>query len=615
MQLHFCTLQVNYIGGTIFFRYCTKRFLNLLHGVVQPPFLNSPSNCDESSILTRRGGLSSLKEAVWSHEGIRGGFVLFSMALHMRGRALQETINHEGNDCSGIVGNLKNGTQIRHLLEENVILLRKNAKKSVSKLLETGGSVMFLRFIGILETDNIKLTLHTDESYTLTVSKVDKSILNATITAKSYFGARHALETLSQLIVFDDLRNQIEIPSDVSISDGPVYPYRGILLDTSRNYFDKSAILRTIDGMAMSKLNTFHWHIIDSHSFPYVSRTWPKFSKFGSYTATKIYNEEDIKEIIAYGLIRGVRVLPEFDAPAHVGEGWQWVEDDAVVCFKAEPWRKYCVEPPCGQLNPTSEKVYEILEGIYRDMIQDFQPDIFHMGGDEVNLNCWNSSSAITSWMQTVKGWNLSESSFYMLWDHFQSNALKALNVANDGKDIPVVLWTSGLTSAENIQYLNPSKYIVQIWTTKDDSTIDRLLRNNFQIIFSNYDALYLDCGFAAWIGEGNNWCAPYKGWQNVYDNSPLMIIRSKRLENKKNLILGGEAALWAEQADSVTIDSKIWPRAAALAERLWAEPNSSWIHAEQRMLRQRERYVTRGISAESLQPEWCLLNQGLCYA
>lgn len=128
-------------------------------------------------------------------------------------------------------------------------------------------------------------------------------------------------------------------------------------------------------------------------------------------------------------------------------------------------------------------------------MIQDFQPDIFHMGGDEVNLNCWNSSVAITSWMQAVKGWNLSESSFYMLWDHFQSRALDALYVANEGKSIPVVLWTSGLTSIENIQYLNPSKYIVQIWTTKDDSTIDRLLRNDFKVIFSNYDALYLDCG------------------------------------------------------------------------------------------------------------------------
>lgn len=150
-------------------------------------------------------------------------------------------------------------------------------------------------------------------------------MLNATITGKSYFGVRHGLQTLSQLIVFNDLWNQIQIPNEVSISDGPVYPYRGLLLDTSRNFVDKATILRTIDGMAMSKLNTLHWHIIDSHSFPYVSRTWPKFSKFGSYTPEKIYTQEDIKEIVEHGLISGVQILPEFDAPAHVGEGWQWV--------------------------------------------------------------------------------------------------------------------------------------------------------------------------------------------------------------------------------------------------------------------------------------------------
>ncbi|CAL7936188.1 unnamed protein product [Xylocopa violacea] len=507
------------------------------------------------------------------------------------------------------------GTRVEYLLERNVGLLINNVKSTGGVLAKCGGVGMFIRYTGFNQTNNIKLTLDTDESYTLTVLQVNKTVLEATITAKSYFGVRHALETLSQMIVFDNLRNEIQIPNEISIVDGPVYPYRGVLLDTSRNFINKATILRTIDGMAMSKLNTLHWHIVDSQSFPYVSETWPKFSKYGSYAIDKVYDQNDVKEIVEYGLIRGIRVLPEFDAPAHVGEGWQWVGNDTVVCFKAEPWKNYCVEPPCGQLNPTSEKVYELLEGIYKDMIQDFEPDLFHMGGDEVNINCWNSSAAITNWMRISNGWNLTESSFYRLWDYFQRRALEKLTIANDGKDIPVILWTSGLTNEENIKYLDPLKYIVQIWTTKDDPTIGRLLRNNFKLIFSNYDSLYLDCGFSAWIGEGSNWCAPYKGWQNIYDNSPLRIVRSQRFESKRNLILGGEAALWTEQVDSATVDAKIWPRSAALAERLWAEPNSTWIHAEQRMLRHRERFVKRGISAESLQPEWCLKNQGHCYA
>ncbi|XP_043520160.1 chitooligosaccharidolytic beta-N-acetylglucosaminidase isoform X4 [Frieseomelitta varia] len=512
-----------------------------------------------------------------------------------------------------MLDDVQSGTQIKYLLERNIVLLKNIVKNIGGKLANAGGMEMLIRCKGYLEMNNIKLTLHTDESYNLTVIQMDKTKLEVTITAKSYFGIRHGLETLSQLIVFDDLRNQIQIPNEISIIDGPVYSYRGVLLDTSRNFIDKTSILRTIDGMAMSKLNTLHWHITDSHSFPYVSKTWPEFSKFGSYATDKIYNQEDVKEIVEYGLIRGVRVLPEFDAPAHVGEGWQWVENDTIVCFKAEPWTNYCVEPPCGQLNPTSEKVYEILEGIYKDMIQDFQSDLFHMGGDEVNINCWNSSAVITNWMQTVKNWDLSESNFYMLWHYFQQKAMDKLKIANDGKDISIILWSSGLTNEENIKYLDPAKYIIQVWTTKHDITIGTLLRNNFKLIISNYDALYLDCGFSAWIGEGNNWCAPYKGWQIIYDNSPLKIIKLQHLESKRHLILGGETALWTEQVDSASIDAKIWPRAAAFAERLWAEPSSTWIHAEQRMLRHRERLVKRGISAESLQPEWCSQNQGLC--
>lgn len=153
------------------------------------------------------------------------------------------------------------------------------------------------------------------------------------------------------------------------------------------------------------------------------------------------------------------------------------------------------MEPPCGQLNPTSEKIYEILEGIYADMIEDFQqPDIFHMGGDEVNINCWRSASIITNWM-LKKGWDLSERSFYLLWEYFQTRALEKLKIANGGKDITAILWTSGLTNEENIHHLDPAKYIIQIWTTGYDKTVARLLRNDFKMIFSNYDALYLDCG------------------------------------------------------------------------------------------------------------------------
>lgn len=119
-----------------------------------------------------------------------------------------------------------------------------------------------------------------------------------------------------------------------------------------------------------------------------------------------------------------MRVLPEFDAPAHVGEGWQGT--DLVACFNAQPWLKYCVEPPCGQLDPTKDKLYDVLEGIYGDMIELFKPDIFHMGGDEVNFDCWNSTKNIVDWMQQ-QGWGRTEEDFVKLWDVFQRKALERL--------------------------------------------------------------------------------------------------------------------------------------------------------------------------------------------
>ncbi|XP_057328353.1 chitooligosaccharidolytic beta-N-acetylglucosaminidase-like [Microplitis mediator] len=568
------------VGG-----YCKKEEIT--------PNVTSPLSLEVCQLFCGQGG------ALWPKP--TGHLSLGNFVAHLNPDNIQiRSVNPKSN-----VGNL---------LYRNVEKLKKNVKKASGSSARSGGLNLSINIKGLKNYDDFILTLNTRENYTLQIYQQSIDEISVTISGDNYFGVRHGIETLSQLIVYNDLINEIQVVRDVYIVDGPVYPYRGILLDTSRNYMDKASILRTIEAMGMSKLNTFHWHITDSHSFPYVSRTWPNMSRYGAYTPSKVYTAHDIKEIVEFGFLNGVRVLPEFDAPAHVGEGWQWVGDNATVCFRAEPWSKYCVEPPCGQLNPASERVYEILEGIYKDMMYDFKPDIFHMGGDEVNINCWNSSEPIRKWMMETKGWDLSESSFIDLWGIFQERAYEKLKLANGGKDIPVILWTSGLTNEENLKRLDPNKYIIQIWTTGLDLTINRLIKNDFKVIFSNYDALYLDCGFGAWVGEGANWCSPYKGWQKVYENSPLQIIRSQGFESKKHLILGGEAALWSEQVDSTSVDARLWPRSAAMAERLWAEPQSYWMHAEQRMLRHRERLVKRGIFADSLEPEWCLQNQGHCY-
>lgn len=227
----------------------------------------------------------------------------------------------------------------------------------------SGGTTLEVSYV-IVNTDISDLTLETDESYTLLISLTSDGRLNATISADNYFGVHHAVETLNQLTVYDDLRDEVKIPNNVKITDKPKYPYRGILLDTSRNYISVDAIKKTLDAMGASKLNRFHWHITDSQSFPFTAESLPNLQKYGAYSAKKIYTPENVADIINYGLERGVRVIPEFDAPAHVGEGWEQTTD-FITCFNWKPWQDYCVEPPCGQFDPTKSGLYDALESKY----------------------------------------------------------------------------------------------------------------------------------------------------------------------------------------------------------------------------------------------------------
>ncbi|KAK9497876.1 hypothetical protein O3M35_003786 [Rhynocoris fuscipes] len=462
----------------------------------------------------------------------------------------------------------------------------------------------------IENADIYKYTTGVDESYCLNISLSNNNMVNITIRGNTFLGVRHGLETLSQLIVFDSLNGFVVTPLEVQIKDKPAFTHRGLSIDTARNFISVKSLLRTLDAMAAVKLNTLHWHITDSHSFPFASKLSQQFAKYGAYSPDKVYNEDDIMLLNEYARLRGIRIVPELDLPAHVGEGWQ-ASPGSVVCFNAQPWTQYCVEPPCGQIDPTSHSVYNVLQDLYKDFNRLFDGDMFHMGGDEVNLNCWNSTEIIVNNMKEL-GYDRSSEGFHRLWSDFQKKA-KDIFEENGGKGKQLVLWTSSLTEGNVDSYINSTDYIIQVWTKGNDPTIAHLLKKNFKIILSNYEALYFDCGFGAWVGSGNNWCSPYIPWQTVYENTPEKILKQQGLDSGIEQILGSEGALWTEQADDSSIDNRFWPRGAALAESLWS-PGKKWQTAEKRYLIQRERFVTRGIAADTVQPEWCRKNQGSCY-
>jgi len=494
------------------------------------------------------------------------------------------------------------------------------------------------------------LELHEDESYTIGVNNVKGNIL-VNILANTFFGARHGLQTLSQLMAYDCMHNSLMVVDKAIIIDKPVFTYRAITLDTSRNFYSIKSLKTMVDAMSYNKLNVLHWHITDTHSFPFYSKRVPQMVAYGAYSPYQVYYPEDIIELVKYARVRGVRIVPELDAPSHVGNGWQWAEKEGrgrmAVCVNQEPWQSFCVQPPCGQLNPLHEGMYDVLGEIYKDFLDVFQTDLFHMGGDEVNFNCWNTTQEIIDWMVTNRRRRTKED-FLDLWNSFQVKAFDKLTEANSRrvqepvknqnqnqnqqqKKMKAILWTSKLTEEGNLaKYLDPEKYIIQIWSSVNDSTIAHLVDQGFQVIFTPYDTNYLDCGYGSWVGEGNNWCSPYKGWKTIYQMNPFNVLKKLNvtLDNApvntrapivsrtspRDLVLGGAVAMWSEQVDDNSVEAKVWPRAAALAERMWSNPESGWKDAENRFINNRDRMVNLGIRADGEQPRWCHQNDGLCY-
>ena len=154
-------------------------------------------------------------------------------------------------------------------------------------------------------------TLGEDESYTLDVTPQ-----NARLQAVNISGALRGLATFAQLVTPGP--DGFQAPA-MHIEDRPRFPWRGLMLDVSRHWMPMDVVKRNLDAMAAVKLNVFHWHLSDDQGFRVESRRYPKLQGAGS--DGRFYTQDDIRAIVAYARDRGIRVIPEFDVPAHT-QSW-----------------------------------------------------------------------------------------------------------------------------------------------------------------------------------------------------------------------------------------------------------------------------------------------------
>ena len=363
-----------------------------------------------------------------------------------------------------------------------------------------------------------------DESYELTVDA-----RQARLTAPNPLGALRGLETLLQLVRQEDGR--WVIPA-VRIADRPRFPWRGLLIDPSRRWQPVEVIKRTLDGMAAVKLNVLHWHLSEDQGFRIESKVFPRLHEKGSDGL--FYTQEQVKDVIAYAGARGIRVVPEFDIPGH---STSWLVGHPELGSAPGPFelaRAWGIFD--NNLDPSREEVYAFLDRFLGEMAGLFPDAYLHIGGDEVTPRQWNANAAIQDFMYE-KG--LTDASD--LQAHFNTRVSAILTRL--GKRM--VGWD------EILRPELPKNIVVQSW--RGATALARAAELGYDGLLSN--GYYLDLSFPA---------------EAHYLPDPIPPDSTLSAPARAH-VLGGEACMWGEFVSPENIDSRLWPRAAAVAERLWS--------------------------------------------
>jgi len=392
-----------------------------------------------------------------------------------------------------------------------------------------------------------------DESYELTVTDS-----GAKLTAPTPLGILHGLQTFLQLV--QPSATGFSAPT-VTIKDQPRFPWRGLMFDVSRHFIPIDALKRNLDAMAAVKLNVMHWHLSDDQGFRVESKKFPKLTGMGS--DGMYYTQDEIREFIAYAHDRGIRVMPEFDIPGH---SRSWFLGYPELSSGTGPYTLEGggIDPI---MDPTQESTYKFLEKFVAEMAALFPDVYFHIGGDEVDGKQWDANPKIQAFVHSHNMKNNQD-----LQAYFNQRLQKI--VAKNHKTM--IGWD------EILHPDLPKTITVQSW--RGQKSLAEAAKQGYSGLLSF--GYYLDLMWPA---------------SRHYAVDPMSGEAASLNPEEQKRILGGEACQWAEWVTPENIDSHIWPRNAAIAERLWSPQQVTDVVS----------MYTR-LNAVSLQLEWLGLTHRL---
>eukprot|EP00938_MAST-03A_sp_MAST-3A-sp1_P001491 g1491.t1 len=379
------------------------------------------------------------------------------------------------------------------------------------------------------------------------------------------------------------------------VEDEPRFAWRGLLVDTARHFFSVDTLKRVLDGMAAMKLNTFHWHITDSQSYPIQLDSLPKLAEFSVFDSDAIYTKKDITDIVSYANDRGIRVVPEIDMPSHSASFGLAYPELTIKCedFLRSSSAADSIEKLADKiaLHPLKNETYDAVQNMMRELLPLFQDRYMHIGGDEMSKECLEEDPDVRVWRSnresSDENWNVELQRMFTrrvvnMFENLENSNVKNLvfwdEITSFIDDLDV-----DMSSFESIT----SKPVVQYWRFWRSESLTKAIQTEHSVVVSSN--LYLD-----YLDHT---------WETYYEN--------QMSDFSSSLVLGGEACSWSESVDESNLDTRIFQRLPAIAERLWSsESVTDKAQARQRLSPFLCRlHRTLGIRVSPVESNFCMFS------
>jgi hexosaminidase len=404
------------------------------------------------------------------------------------------------------------------------------------------------------------------------------------VRAPALAGIFYAVQTLRQLTPSE---GEPALPA-VAIRDEPRLQWRGLMMDVSRHFFNAAEVKRMLDTMSLFKFNHFHWHLTDDQGWRLPVKGYPKLTELGATGPdgkVRAYTEADIRDVVAYAAERHITVLPEVDVPGHSAAAiasYPELGNDDMPGFRPphEPvstWGMFHFT-----LGPSGNGS-RFLRSVFNEVSDLFPGPFVHIGGDEAPTDQWDRSPRARKVLR--------EQSLY----HVQSHFNEELSTILKGRNKTVVAWDE----AQHMPGLHPDA-VVLAWRSIDE--LKRAVRGGRRCVNADVSTLYFDRYQGSQGKEPKANCC-YTPLAQVYRYDP---IPAGLHQDEERLVMGAQAQLWAEYDPTFKqVEYQAFPRALALAERLWT-PREEVVSFEEFMGRLRPRVEAdlgrRGVNYRRIQ-------------